>query len=76
MIRKPLEADNHEGIDLSGKRLGFFSYGSGSKSKVFEGQVQEGWQEVVQGFRLSQKLEERKEIDYETYEKLHRLRGL
>ena len=69
-----LEADFQEGVDLTGCRFGFFGYGSGSKSKVFEGQVQEGWQEVLGTFGLSEKLRARTAIDYQTYEKLHRLR--
>ena len=69
-----LEADWREDSPLAGKKLGFFGYGSGSKSKVFEAEVQEGWREVVKKFRLQQQLEARTEIDYPTYEKLHRLR--
>lgn len=67
-----LEADYQEGQDLSGKKLGFFAYGSGSKSKVFEGEVQAQWQEVVSKFNLSGKLENRQALDYATYEALHR----
>lgn len=52
--------------------FGFFAYGSGSKSKVFEAQLQKGWQEVVSKFKLQEKLDARKEIDYATYEQLHR----
>ena len=32
--------NNHE---LEGKKFGFISYGSGSKSKVFEGTIQNNW---------------------------------
>ncbi|MGH1433900.1 MAG: hydroxymethylglutaryl-CoA synthase family protein [Lewinella sp.] len=52
--------------------FGFFAYGSGSKSKVFQGRLQTGWEQVVQGFKLRQRLAERTAIDYATYEQLHR----
>lgn len=58
--------------DLKGVKLGFFAYGSGSKSKVFEAKVGENWKEVVAKWNLFQVLEERTAIDFDTYEKLHR----
>ena len=33
-LMSTLESDLQEGTDLTGKRIGFFAYGSGSKSKV------------------------------------------
>lgn len=67
-----LEADLAENNDLSGAHLGFFAYGSGSKAKVFVGEVQKGWTEVVAQFHTVQQLDARKALDYETYEALHR----
>ena len=67
-----LEADWQQGNDLSGKKLGFFAYGSGSKSKVFEGEVQPQWREIVSKFKLMASLENRQALDYATYEALHR----
>ena len=67
-----LEADYREGCELSGLRLGFFAYGSGSKSKVFEGEVQPRWREVCSRFHLQERLQKRRAIDYPTYEALHR----
>jgi hydroxymethylglutaryl-CoA synthase len=67
-----LEADFQEGCELRGLRLGFFAYGSGSKSKVFEGEVQARWREVTGRFHLAERLENRKAIGYRTYEALHR----
>ncbi|MEL6837181.1 MAG: hydroxymethylglutaryl-CoA synthase [Bacteroidota bacterium] len=55
-----------------GATLGFFAYGSGSKSKVFQAHLQADWQDVVGKFGLSERLEQRKVIDYKTYELLHR----
>ena len=47
-------------------------YGSGSKSKVFEGIVQTGWEQVVRKFEVFDKLNRCQPIDYATYEQLHR----
>ncbi len=40
-----------QGIDISGRRIGFLSYGSGSKSKVFSGIVQPNYLEHLEGVR-------------------------
>ena len=67
-----LDAEASEGQDLSGKKIGFFAYGSGSKSKVFEGELQPKWREVSAGFQLMTKLSNRQVLDYQMYEALHR----
>ena len=72
-LMSSLEADWQDKTELEGTKLGFFGYGSGSKSKVFEAEVQDGWRDVVKNFRLTEQLEARTEIDYPTYERLHRL---
>jgi len=61
-----------EGAGLSGKKIGFLAYGSGSKSKVFEGIVQPGWQKAAQNSRLFETLAQSTEIDFDTYSKLHK----
>jgi len=66
-----LEVDFSEENDLVGKKLGFIAYGSGSKSKVFEGVLQPRWKEVVAQFNIKEKLESRTAIDYDTYQNLH-----
>lgn len=58
--------------ELAGQTVGFIAYGSGSKAKVFEGQIQPGWREAIQAVELFQTLEQRKAIDFYTYEKLHK----
>lgn len=68
-----LEEDFLENNALEGKDFGFIGYGSGSKSKVFEAQVQPAWKEVVQSFQIKQKLALRTALDYPTYEALHRM---
>ena len=63
-----LNSDN----DLEGKTIGFIAYGSGSKSKVFQGVVEANWKEKVENIQLFQYLESRTTIDINTYEQLHR----
>lgn len=58
--------------NVSGKKFGFLAYGSGSKSKVFEGTIQANWQSAVATVNLFETLEKSFEIDFETYEKLHK----
>jgi hydroxymethylglutaryl-CoA synthase len=57
---------------ISGKKFGFLAYGSGSKSKVFEGTIQADWQLAVAKAQLFETLEQSHEIDFATYEKLHK----
>ncbi|MGD1847980.1 MAG: hydroxymethylglutaryl-CoA synthase family protein [Salibacteraceae bacterium] len=71
-LMSSFEADLEEGSDLTDHTFGFFGYGSGSKSKVFQGKVQESWKSVVADFKVFQKLSEGVEIDYPSYEKIHR----
>jgi hydroxymethylglutaryl-CoA synthase len=66
-----LECDYSDNSKLSGKRIGFVAYGSGSKAKVFEGTVQKKWRDVVAHFHVFNKLENRTEITYEQYVALH-----
>ncbi len=61
-----------KGKGITGETFGFLAYGSGSKSKVFEGIIQEGWKEQVEKTSLFQILEESHEIDFPTYESLHK----
>jgi len=67
-----LEADSEANEELAGSKIGFFAYGSGAKSKIFEGTVQRGWQQLSSRFQLMKALSNRKPIDYSTYEQLHR----
>ncbi|WP_347220059.1 hydroxymethylglutaryl-CoA synthase [Chryseobacterium sp.] len=67
-----LQTSFNENEDLSGKEIGFLGYGSGSKSKVFAGKVSPNWKTVAEKWNLFENLNNRKAIDFETYEKLHR----
>jgi hydroxymethylglutaryl-CoA synthase len=58
--------------EISGQKFGFLAYGSGSKSKVFEGTIQEDWKASIGKVNLFETLNESFEIDFETYEKLHK----
>jgi len=58
--------------EISGKTFGFLAYGSGSKSKVFEGTVQSDWTSAMFRVRLFETLNDSQEIDFNTYEKLHK----
>jgi hydroxymethylglutaryl-CoA synthase len=58
--------------DVSGTKFGFLAYGSGSKSKVFEGTIQEDWKKTIASVKLFETLQDSHEIDFETYEKLHK----
>lgn len=61
-----------KGNDASGKTFGFMAYGSGSKSKAFEGTVQPGWHDAIKKVQLFETLEQNHEIGFDTYLKLHK----
>ena len=67
-----LEAAYRNDTDLGGKDLLVFAYGSGSKSKVFGATVQPEWRDRAAQFDLTLRLDNRQEVDYATYEQLHR----
>ena len=58
--------------EISDNTFGFLAYGSGSKSKVFEGIIQPQWKNAVANVSLFESLEKSFEIDFETYERLHK----
>ncbi|WP_115460628.1 hydroxymethylglutaryl-CoA synthase family protein [Winogradskyella aurantiaca] len=57
--------------DITGETIGFIAYGSGSKSKVFEGTIESGWKSKIKPINLFETLKTRDAIDVETYEQLH-----
>ena len=63
---------HHTKIDVSNEKFGFLAYGSGSKSKVFEGTIQPNWSAAVANVNLFETLENSFEIGFESYEKLHK----
>lgn len=58
--------------DIVNTKIGFIAYGSGSKSKVFEGKVNKNWASKVAHIKLFEYLNERIAISVDTYEKVHR----
>ena len=58
--------------DIAGNPVGFIAYGSGSKSKVFEGVVQNDWMSKIKDIKLFETLENRTAISVDTYENIHR----
>lgn len=65
--------DNQEVSDKKASEIcyGFVAYGSGSKSKVFEGTLQPDWKTVASQFNIFGKLANRKAISFKEYEDLH-----
>ncbi|MEY2963560.1 MAG: hypothetical protein RL754_821 [Bacteroidota bacterium] len=59
-----------KGEDITGQRIGFMGYGSGSKAKVFQGQIEAGWNKVAK-LNLFEELESRQAVSFETYENWH-----
>jgi len=59
-----------EADDLSGKRIGFYSYGSGCVAEYFSGVVQPGYRDVLHTDYHQDLLSSRTQISYEEYEKL------
>jgi len=58
--------------EIAGNTFGFLAYGSGSKSKVFEGIIQDQWKIALANVNLFENLTQSFEIDFDTYEKLHK----
>lgn len=58
--------------EIVNEKFGFLAYGSGSKSKVFEGMIQPEWKLALANVALFETLEKSFEIDFETYERLHK----
>jgi len=63
-------AENKENI--TGETFGFIAYGSGAKSKVFEGIIQSDWQDALPKQSIFDALNTSTAIDFETYERLHK----
>lgn len=70
-----LSALNHafaNNLEITNKKVGFIAYGSGSKSKVFEGKIEKKWKEKIATSHLFSYLENRQKIDIKTYEQLYK----
>jgi hydroxymethylglutaryl-CoA synthase len=60
--------------DLAGKRLGFYSYGSGCMAEYFTGIVQPHYESVLNAAQHQDMLNMRKALSYEEYEKFYQHR--
>lgn len=61
-----------EGNEISGEIFGFISYGSGSKSKVFQGTIASDWKSPLETVSLFKELDETHELSVVEYEALHK----
>lgn len=60
--------------DLSLKRIGFYSYGSGCVGEFFSGVVQEGYRDMLDIQHHQNMLEQREELSLEQYESFYNYR--
>lgn len=58
--------------NINNKKFGFIAYGSGSKSKVFEGEIQENWKMALPTLSIFDFLNQSTAINFETYVALHK----
>ena len=66
-----LAAQLHAGGDLAGKRLGLFSYGSGSVAEFFTAVVQDGYADHVHPENVAESLDRRVPLTFEQYREMH-----
>lgn len=66
-----LVAQLHGNDDLAGKRLGLFSYGSGSVSEFFTAVVQPGYHDHIYPAHVADSLDRRVEVSFDEYRELH-----
>ncbi len=59
-------------IKLENKKIGFISYGSGSKAKIFEGTIEKDWIKKTKLIKLFENLDSRKKVSIDVYEDLHK----
>ena len=67
MLSHQLQNSNN----IIGDKVGFISYGSGSKSKIFNGTLMKDWKEKIELVNLFDNLSNRQEISFESYQDLH-----
>lgn len=70
-FRSSLEFEYQKGIDLTNKRIGFGSYGSGSSAMVFSGVIQSEYESIVKDMNLEAEIGPRKKLSLLEYEELH-----
>ena len=70
-FRSCLEFEFQKDVDLTKKRFGFASYGSGSSAMVFSGVIQPEYEQIVKEMNLENEIGERTKLSLEEYEQLH-----
>ncbi len=58
--------------EIKGEKFGFLAYGSGSKSKAFEGMIENNWKSQTEKLQLFETLDMVQPIDINTYHALHK----
>ena len=58
--------------EIKNQKVGFISYGSGSKAKIFQGEIEANWKEKIKTSKLFESLNKRKEISFDEYQDLHK----
>lgn len=56
---------------ISGNTIGFLSYGSGSKSKIFQGKIKDNWEHKIEHLKVMEDIQSREIISFNSYENLH-----
>lgn len=59
-------------LNIDNHKFGFMAYGSGAKSKVFEGIIQSNWENAISQALLFETLAKSTEISFMDYENLHK----
>ena len=62
--------------EVKDQKVGFISYGSGSKAKIFQGVIQENWKDKIQTSKLFESLNNRQEISFDDYQNLHKSKNI
>jgi len=70
-FRSSLEFEYQKGVNLSGKRVGFCSYGSGASAMIFSGVIQPEYAQVVKDMNLEAEIGPRTKLSLDEYEELH-----
>ena len=70
LISSLVEASSNDN-EFANKKIGFISYGSGSKAKIFEGTVQTNWKDKIERIKLFQNLDSRKKISIDILSLIH-----
>ncbi|WP_135828530.1 hydroxymethylglutaryl-CoA synthase [Halorussus halobius] len=60
-----------EDLELAGQRLGVGSYGSGAQAEIHAETVADGWREEIDQLNVAEQIEDRYDLSFAEYEKVH-----